>query len=72
MADRDALIKGFLKRNPKSRKPGKGGRILEDDPRWVQQQAHGQGQERKVGANVTIPRAYVTGGSRPGRRSRGT
>lgn len=57
---RDRLIAQFSARNRKKR-------ITEDDPRWVQQQAHGQGQERKVGANVTLPRAYVTGGSRRGR-----
>ena len=30
----------------------------EDDPRWMRQ--HGPGQERKVGGNVTVPRAYAT------------
>jgi hypothetical protein len=69
MADkRDRLIAQFAARNRKRKPP----RITEDDPRWVQQLAHGQGQERKVGANVTVPRAYVTGGSRRGRMSRGT
>jgi hypothetical protein len=47
---RDRLIAQFTARN------GRPPRITEDDPRWVQMLAHGQGQERKVGANVTVPR----------------
>ena len=59
---RDRLIAKFA-RAQRGKKRG----IPEDDPRWAQMPGHGQGQERKVGANVTLPRAYVSGGSRRGR-----
>jgi hypothetical protein len=45
---RDRLVRQF--------QAGQKRKITEDDPRWVQQLAHGQGQEHKVGANVTVPR----------------
>lgn len=55
---KNALMKTFYARQAaRKRKPPKG--IAEDDPRWIQQPAHGPGQERKVGANVTRPYGYL-------------
>jgi hypothetical protein len=53
------LYSNFVKKNKK--------KITEDDPQWMK--SHGPGYERKVGGNVTVPRAYVKGGSKRGRRA---
>jgi len=62
---RDKLLRQFRAMKPikplrsqLKRKPPKGYPYQEDDPRWRQQPGQGQGQERKVGANVTVPYGY--------------
>jgi hypothetical protein len=65
MERRDQLIRNYVaqkRRNAPQRPKAKGVRakrkpIAEDDPRWRQMPGHGQGQEHKVGANITLPRA---------------
>lgn len=56
---KNALMKTFYARQAAGKKRKPPGRVSEDDPRWMQMPAHGPGQERKVGANVTRPYGYL-------------
>jgi len=60
MADRDALIKGFLRRNAGGRKPPRRGKVPEDF----------QVYDLPKGASRRGARYYSKGGVRPGDRSR--